>query len=77
MKKERFSFRIASDSDREKVFVELMYGGEQFGEITQEGAEPILEIFSPSPAKFWEFPLKEVQEAFEEARRELLEEEIY
>lgn len=74
MKNKKFSFRIASDTSKEKVFVEVFYGDDQLAEISQEGPEPMLLLFRPSIAKYWEFPLKEALEAFQEAEKSLLEE---
>ncbi len=42
MNKKRFSFRIASDTSKEKVFVEVFYDDDQLAEISQEGEEPML-----------------------------------
>lgn len=74
MNKKRFSFRIASDTSKEKVFVEVFYDDHQLAEISQEGEEPMLILLSPSHAKYWEFPLKEALEALEKAKKSLLNE---
>jgi len=72
MNKKRFSFRIASDTSKEKVFVEVFYGDDQLAEISQEGSEPKLILLRPSSSKYWEFPLGEAIEAFQEAKKSLL-----
>ena len=74
MNKKRFSFRIASDTSKEKVFVEVFYGDDQLAEMSQEGPEPMLILLRPSNAKYWEFPLEEALEAFQKAKKNLLEE---
>jgi len=74
MNKKIFSFRIASDTSKEKVFVEVFYGDDQLAEISQEGPEPMLVLLRPSSAKYWEFPFKEALEALQEAKKNLLEE---
>jgi len=74
MNKKRFSFRIASDTSKEKVFAEVFYDDDQLAEISQEGEEPIVILLSPSNAKYWEFPLEEALEALQEAKKSLLEE---
>lgn len=74
MNKRQFSFRIASDSSKEKVFAEIFYDDDQWAEISQEGKEPIVIFFSPSKAKYWEFPLEEALEALQQAKKKLLEE---
>ncbi|MBS0653895.1 MAG: hypothetical protein JSR39_10285 [Verrucomicrobia bacterium] len=72
MHKKGFSFRIASDSSKEKVFAEIYYCNEQWAEISQEEKEPIVIFFSPSNAKNWEFPLEEALEVLENAKKSLL-----
>ena len=74
MSNKRFSFRIASDTSKEKVFAEVFYDDDQLAEISQEGEEPIVILLSPSNAKYWEFPLEEVLEALREAKKSLLKE---
>lgn len=72
MEKNRFSFRIASDTSKEKVFVEVFYGDDQLAEISQEGPEPMLILLPPSNSKYWEFHLEEALEAFQEAKKSLV-----
>ncbi len=72
MNKKRFSFRIASDTSKEKVFVEIFYGDDQLAEISQEGQGPKLVLLRPSSSKYWEFPLEEAMKAFQEAKKSLL-----
>lgn len=70
--KKRFSFRIASDTSKEKAFIEIFYGGDQIAEISQEEPEPMLALLRPcSSAKYWEIPLEEALEAFQEAKNNL------
>lgn len=71
--KKRFSFRIASDTSKEKVFAELFYEADQWAEISQEEKEPVVIFFSPSNAKYWEFLLDEALIALELAKNKLLE----
>ncbi|MGE3533739.1 MAG: hypothetical protein AB7H48_02800 [Parachlamydiales bacterium] len=52
MHKKEFSFRIASDVNKEKVFVEVFYGDDQWAEISQEEKESLVIFFSPSDAKY-------------------------
>ena len=47
MNKKRFSFRVASDTSKEKVFVEVYYDDDQLAEISQEGKKPMLILLSP------------------------------
>lgn len=75
MNKKNFSFRIANDTSKEKVFVEIFYDDDQLAEISQEEIEPRLILLPPSTEKYWEFPLKEALEAFQEAKKKLLQEE--
>jgi len=70
----KFSFRIASDTSREKVFAEIYFNNEEWAEISQEGEEPVVIFLSPSNAKYWEFPLGEALEALQQAKKSLLEE---
>lgn len=72
MNRKIFSFRIASDTRKEKIFVEVFYGDDQLAEISQEGPAPMLVLLRPSSAKYWEFPLEEALEAFQEAKKSLL-----
>ena len=74
MNRKRFSFRIASDTSKEKVFAEVFYDDDQWAEISQEGEEPVVIFLSPSNAKYWEFPLGEALEALQQAKKSLLEE---
>lgn len=73
MKNNRFSYRIASDTSKEKVFAEVFYNEEQIAEISQEGNSPTLILLPPSNARYWEFPLDDALEALEEASKDLLE----
>ena len=74
MDKPRFSFRIASDVSKEKIFVEVFYNGDQWAEISQEENDPTVIFFSPSKTRYWEFPLEEALEALCQARKSLLDE---
>ncbi len=74
MNRKRFSFRIASDTSKEKVFAEVFYDDDQWAEISQEGEEPVVIFLSPSNAKYWEFPLGVALEALQQAKKSLLEE---
>ncbi len=74
MNKKRFSFRIASDTSKEKVFAEVFYDDDQWAEISQEEKNPVVIFFSPSNAKYWEFPLEEALEALRQAKKSLLNE---
>ena len=73
MNKKRFSFRIASDTSKEKVFAEVFYDDDQWAEISQEGKEPVVIFLSPSRAKYWEFSLEEAIKALQQAKKSLLE----
>jgi hypothetical protein len=73
MSKKRFSFRIVSDTSKEKTFIEVFYDDDQLAEISHEGEEPIMILLPPSNAKYWEFSLEEALEAFQEAKKNLLE----
>ncbi|MBS0606098.1 MAG: hypothetical protein JSR57_04030 [Verrucomicrobia bacterium] len=72
MHKKEFSFRIASDVNKEKVFVEVFYGDDQWAEISQEEKEPLVIFFSPSDAKYWELPFQEALEVLLKAKESLL-----
>lgn len=69
---ENFSIKIASDTDRDHVFAEIYYNHEQWAEISIEGEDPLLALFSPTNQKFWEFPLNEAIQALEMAKKALL-----
>lgn len=72
MNTKKFSIRIASVSDREKLIAEIYYDNDQWAEISQEEEIPLVAFFSPSSGKYWEFPLEEALEALEQAKRKLL-----
>ncbi|MBS0649648.1 MAG: hypothetical protein JSR93_00655 [Verrucomicrobia bacterium] len=72
MNKKEFSFRIASDVNKEKVFVEVFYGDDQWAEISQEEKDPLVIFFSPSNAKYWEFSFQEALEILLKAKECLL-----
>ena len=68
----KFSIRIASVSNREKLIAEIYYDNDQWAEISQEEEMPLVSFFSPSGGKYWEFSLEEALEALELAKRKLL-----
>lgn len=69
----KFSIKIASDTNREKVFAEIYYNEEEWAEISQEGEKPLIVFFPPLQGKYWEFPLDEALETIEEARKMLID----
>lgn len=69
-----FSFRIVSDTSKEKVFAEILYKDDQWAAISQEGKEPMIIFFSPSKEKYWEFSLAESLEVLLQAKKTLLNE---
>lgn len=74
MNMKKFSIKIASDTNREKVFVEIYYNGEEWAEISQEEERPLIAFFPPLHGKYWEFPLDEAMTILQEAKKSLLEE---
>lgn len=74
MESNRFSFRIANDSDREKVYIEVLLEGELLAEILQEGDMPEVLLFPPSSAKYWTIPYPDLTEALERGKKLLFEE---
>ncbi len=68
----KFSIKIASDASREKVFAEIYYNEEEWAEISQEEEKPLIACFPPIHGKYWEFPLDEVLEVIDEAKKGLL-----
>jgi hypothetical protein len=64
--------QIASSPDREKVVAELWWGDEMWGEISQEGPEPQLELYPRRDGRPWSFPLAEALDLIQRARRTLL-----
>jgi hypothetical protein len=72
MTEKKFSIKIASDTDREKVFAEIYYNEEEWAEISQEGEKLLIALFPPFQGKYWEFPLDEALEAIAEAKKSLL-----
>ncbi len=67
-----FSIVIANDNEREKVFAEICYDGEEWAEIFQEDEKPVIVFFPPLHGKYWEFPLDEALGAIEDAKKRLL-----
>lgn len=72
MRKGDFEFIIASTQDREKVICEIYYQNELIGEISQETAEVLLEIYPSTVQKWWAIPLFQFQTVLEEAKKHLL-----
>lgn len=72
MNNNNFSIKIASDTDKEKVFAEIYYQNNQWAEISQEGESPIITLFSPIYGEHWEFPLQDAIEAINQAKKRLL-----
>ena len=71
-KMSKFSFKIASDRSREKVFAEIYFNNEEWVEISQEEEKPLIAFFPPLHGKYWEYPLDEALETIEEAKKSLL-----
>lgn len=71
MSEKKFSIKIASDTNREKVFAEIYYNGEEWAEISQEEEKPSIAFFPPLQGKYWEFPLNDALEAIEKAKKAL------
>lgn len=69
MSKKNFSFRIGSDTSKEKVFVEVFYGDDQLAELSQEEPDLTLSIVLLHNKKYWKLPL---EEALQEAKKSLL-----
>lgn len=70
----KFSFRIASDTRKVKVFAEIFYDNDQWAEISQEEKAPVVTFFSPSNSKYWEFDLEDALEILQLAKNSLINE---
>ena len=73
MKDRKFSFVIANDTIREKVFIEVWCDNNLWVEISQETEDLVVTFFSPPNSKYWELPFDKAMQALEAARRKLLE----
>ena len=73
MKKNDYELLIASSPEREKVYLEVYYKGQIFGEISQEQDKLLLEIYScPIDKKWWQLSLEEFREILELGKKHLL-----
>ncbi len=70
-----FEIVILGALHRKNLTCEISYNEEILAEITQESNELMLEIFPPFSKKYWEIPLVAFQEALEEAKHFLLEDQ--
>lgn len=68
-----FSYQIASPYDREELVAELLYDDEQWGEISKEQGEVVLELYPRQDGEPWRFPPEDVERLINLARRDLLE----
>ena len=66
-----FSILIAND-DREKVFAEIYFNGEQWAEISQEEKKPVITLFTPLQGDRIEFFLDEFLDVIEKAKKKRL-----
>ncbi len=71
MDHEGFSIVIAND-DREKVFAEIYFNGEQWAEISQEDKKPVITLFAPLKGDRLDFFLDEFLDVIEKAKKKLL-----
>jgi len=73
MNSKRFVIKIASLPHREELVAEIYYDHKQWVEISREHEEElVIQFYSPSNKKYWEFPCDEALAALEEAKRKLL-----
>ena len=73
MKKNDYELLIVSSQEREKVYCEIYYKGQIFGEISQENDKLLLEIYSCSSSnEWWEMPLEEFQDILDIGKKHLL-----
>lgn len=68
-----FRIIIASLPYRKNCVCEIYYNQEQWVEISQEGAEVIIQFFAPMSKEYWEFPLETALEVLQKAKQRFLE----
>jgi hypothetical protein len=69
----KFEILIASLPYREELVAEIYYNRDQWVEISQEKeGELIVQFYSPSDKKYWEFQLDEAIEVLKNAQKKLL-----
>ena len=66
-------YLIASLPDREEFIAELIYDNEQWGEISKENGEVVLELYPRRDGEPWRFPPEDVERFIRMARKDLLE----
>lgn len=71
--KGQFSYQIADVPDREELVAELLFDDEQWGEISKENGEVLLELYPQRSGEPWRFPPEEVERLINLARRDLIE----
>jgi hypothetical protein len=70
----KITVQIASVFDRNNLVAELWYEDEQWGEISQETENPILEIYPRNNRKndrIWSFDLTEIIEKLTDAQKRI------
>ena len=66
------SLQLASMPDREKLVVEILVGDAIAMELSQEGEDPLLEIYPNPDGNPWVLPLHDLQNILEQATKRLL-----
>ena len=64
---------VASVPDREQLVAELWDEDVQFGELSQEEGQLVLEIYPRPDGLPWTFPFEDIQKALERVKGKLLE----
>ena len=70
----KITVEIASVPNRDKLVAELWHGNEQWGEVSQETENLVLEIY-PRPSggndNVWSFDLTEIMEKLRDAQKRI------
>ena len=64
---------IADLPDREELVAELWLDHEEWGEISKENGEVVLELYPRGDGEPWRFPSEEAERLINLARRDLVE----
>jgi hypothetical protein len=70
----KITVQITSVPDRDNLVAELWYGSEQWGEISQETENLLLEIYPRSSGendKVWSFDLTEAMSKLRDAQKQI------
>ena len=67
-----FEIVVASVPDRDELIAELYYKGNQWGEISHETDEMLIQFYPHPSEGYWEFSLKELLDALEQAKQRMI-----